>query len=72
MLTRAALVFASVTAIASCGKTNDPQPQPPNTIQPPAPAYGPPPIDLSQTDAAPPQPQAVPAYGAPPVQGGKK
>ena len=64
-LTRAAILFASATAIAGCGKTTD---------NLPAPAYGVPvPPDTVSVDAAPPPPAAdagmhmtAPAYGVPP------
>lgn len=65
-LTRAAILFASATAIAGCGKTTD---------NLPAPAYGVPvPPDTVAVDAGPPPavPEAgmmtAPAYGVPPTR----
>lgn len=69
-LTRAAILFASATAIAGCGKTTD---------NLPTPAYGVPvPPDTVTVEAGPPPalPDAgmmsAPAYGVPPTQLDKK
>lgn len=70
-LTRAAILFASATALAGCGKTTD--------HNMPAPAYGVPvPPDTVAVEAGPPPavPDAgmmsAPAYGVPPSQLEKK